>query len=248
MKDRMDQYYAGFYSDAPAANLIGSSGSFVTPDKPTYDKIGAGTNVYDYLVLLSQLLTQSLTPEQGRWVVGPPWIASLLKQDPRFTSFNTAAGRATIMSGELDASGGKAVDGFCGEIDCMDVYHSGDACKGGGRGVGRGKGGKVVVGSGGRRFALGSEGLSLYVTNTAGTTQTVIVRKGVGGGVTPGAAMRSGIGDYTTGNLSATTGTAFIGPFDPMRFAQADGSLNIDFSSGFTGKIWAVLLPPAPLI
>ncbi len=124
MKDTMDQYYAGFYSDAPAANLIGSSGSFVTPDKPTYDKIGAGTNVYDYLVLLSQLLTQSLTPEQGRWVVGPPWIASLLKQDPRFTSFNTAAGRATIMSGELDASGGKAVDGFVGEIDGMDVYQS----------------------------------------------------------------------------------------------------------------------------
>lgn len=124
MKDTMDQYYAGFYTDAPSANLIGSSGSFVTPDKPTYDKIGGGTNVYDYLVLLGQKLTESLTPEQGRWCVCPPWGISLLKQDPRFTSFNTDAGRQTIMSGKLDASGGQARDGYAGQIDGMDVYQS----------------------------------------------------------------------------------------------------------------------------
>src|SRR5258708_1090873 len=117
-----------------------------------------------------------------------------------------------------------------------------------GTSVDQANGMNVVLASGAMPSALGSEGLFLYVTNTAGTTQTVIVRKGVGGALTPAPPMRSGIADYTTGNLSATTGTAFIGPFDPMRFAQADGSLNIDFSSGFTGKIWAVLLPPAPLI
>jgi hypothetical protein len=124
VKDVMDQYFAGFYTDAPSANLIGSSSSFTTPDVPTYDKIGAGHNVYDYLVLLGQLLDQSLTPEQGRWAVIPPWGASFLKMDPRFTGYNTDAGRATIMSGKLDASGGQAEDGYVGMIDSMSVYKS----------------------------------------------------------------------------------------------------------------------------
>lgn len=96
--------------------------------------------------------------------------------------------------------------------------------------------------------ANGSEGLILYVTNTAGATKTVTVRSGVGGGATPGAAIRSGLGDYTTGNLNATTGSAFIGPLDSTRFAQLDGKINIDFSSGITGKIYALLIPAAPQI
>ena len=85
--------------------------------------------------------------------------------------------------------------------------------------------------------------LVLYVQNTTGSTKTVTVRAGVGGGANPGAAFRSGLGDLTTGNLTATTGTAFIGPFDPARFLQADGSINVDFASSMTGTIWALLKP-----
>lgn len=124
MKDTMDQYYAGFYTDAPSVNLIGSSGSPVTPSLPTQTNIGGGTTLYDYLVLLGQLLTQSLTPEQGRWAVIPPWGTSMLKQDIRFTGYNTAAARETIQSGNLDASNGQARDGYVGEIDGMDIYQS----------------------------------------------------------------------------------------------------------------------------
>jgi len=96
--------------------------------------------------------------------------------------------------------------------------------------------------------ANGSEDVILYVTNTAAATHTVTVRAGVGGGATAGAAMRSGLGDFTTGNLTASTGAAFIGPFDSMRFAQSDGSINIDFDAGFTGKIWALRVPRVPQI
>lgn len=124
MKDTMDQYYAGFYTDAPAANLIGTSGAPVTPSLPTSTNVGNGTTLYDYLVLLGQLLTQSLTPEQGRWCVCPPWGVAMLKQDIRFTSFNTDAGRQTIMTGDLDSSNGQARDGYAGQIDGMDVYQS----------------------------------------------------------------------------------------------------------------------------
>lgn len=98
------------------------------------------------------------------------------------------------------------------------------------------------------------DSLVLYVQNTTASTKTVTVRAGTttgGGAVQPGTAatypnvpaFQSGKGDLTTGNLTATTGTAFIGPFDPARFVQQDGTLNIDFASGMTGTVWAVQLP-----
>lgn len=92
--------------------------------------------------------------------------------------------------------------------------------------------------------AVGStDEIILYVQNTTASTKTVTVRAGVGTGVTPGAAFRSGIGDFVSGNLTASTGTAFIGPFDPSRFVQADGSLNVDFAASMTGTIWALQRP-----
>jgi hypothetical protein len=120
----MDQYYAGFYTDAISANLVGSSGSFVTPVVATSSNIGNGTTVYDYLVVLSQYLTQQAVPKKGRWCVCPPWVKTFLTQDIRFTSFNTDAGRATIMSGKLDASAGKATDAYLGQVEGMDLYES----------------------------------------------------------------------------------------------------------------------------
>lgn len=96
--------------------------------------------------------------------------------------------------------------------------------------------------------ANGSEDLLLYVTNTTGSTKTVTIKAGVGGGATPGAAMRSGLGDFTTGNLSATTGSAFIGPFDSMRFIQTNDRIYLDFATSMTGNIWAILVPRTPQI
>jgi hypothetical protein len=95
--------------------------------------------------------------------------------------------------------------------------------------------------------ANGSEDLLLYVTNTAGSTKTVTIKAGVGGGVTPGQAFRSGLGDFTTGNLSATTGSAFIGPLDSSRFMQLNSRIYLDFSSGMTGNVWAILIPRTPI-
>lgn len=83
--------------------------------------------------------------------------------------------------------------------------------------------------------------LVLYVQNTAAATKTVTVKAG---NSNP-PAFRNGLGDLTTSNLSANTGTAFIGPFDPSRFINADGTITVNFASGTTGTIWALLLPRA---
>ena len=114
----------------------------------------------------------------------------------------------------------------------------------------------------------GADTLVLYVQNTTASTQTVKVRAGVNSGVlaTGGYAgvstnpytgidpnsptFRGGLGDLITGNLNATTGTAWIGPFDVSRFLNVDYTVTpnnqfaaVDFSSGMTGTIWAILLP-----
>jgi flavorubredoxin len=85
------------------------------------------------------------------------------------------------------------------------------------------------------------ENLILVVTNSAGSAKNVIVRAGVGGGATPGPAFRSGLGDLTVS--VASSGTSYIGPLESARFSQLDNSLLVDFGSGATGTITALLVP-----
>ena len=97
------------------------------------------------------------------------------------------------------------------------------------------------------------ERVILYVQNSTASTQTVTVRKGANPAYLNVPAFRAGKGDLVTTNLTATTGTAWIGPLDPSWFEQPDVSsppvgnpqLFIDFSAGMTGTIWAFLLQRA---
>ena len=121
-KDTIDQFIASFYVDAIAANLVGSSGSFVTPQVPTQANVGGGQTVYDYLVVLDQFLDQQYVPQDGRWCIVPPWIRTLLTQDIRWTSFNTPAAAAVIKQGLMqEGANGNA---YIGRIEDMDVYVS----------------------------------------------------------------------------------------------------------------------------
>lgn len=130
----IDQYIAGFYTEPPAANLIGSSASPVTVAAPTQTNIGGGTTVYDEIEQLGQILTQNLIPRNGRWCVIPPWCKTFLSMDIRFTSFNTPTALANIQnyafpggsetSPDNHFSPGNAGDAFLGMIDSMRVYES----------------------------------------------------------------------------------------------------------------------------
>src|SRR5579859_2785700 len=82
----------------------------------------------------------------------------------------------------------------------------------------------------------------LYITNTAGSDKNVIVRAGVGGGATHGPAFRSGIGDLTVVCHTASGG-CIVGPLESARFAQLDGSVNLDFGTGLTGVLTVFQLP-----
>lgn len=85
--------------------------------------------------------------------------------------------------------------------------------------------------------AATAENLVLVVANTAASPYSVIVRAGASNP----PAFRAPLGDVS---VSVTNGTTkYIGPFDYARVVQSDGSLNIDFTSGMTGTIQALLLP-----
>lgn len=85
--------------------------------------------------------------------------------------------------------------------------------------------------------AANSDRLVLVVANTAAAAHNVIVRAGA---ANP-PAFRAGIGDIDFSVTNAET--AYVGPFEWARIAQSDGSVNVDFDSGFTGTILALLLP-----
>jgi hypothetical protein len=120
--DTIDQFVAGFYTDAIAANTIGSSASPTIPVVATQANIGGGQTVYDYLVVLGQKLDEQFVPDEDRWMVVPPWVESLLIQDIRWTSFNTPQARATIAD-SLDGAGGNA-NAMLGQIHDFTVYKS----------------------------------------------------------------------------------------------------------------------------
>lgn len=77
----------------------------------------------------------------------------------------------------------------------------------------------------------------LIVANTYTAPENCIIRAGAG----PVPAFRASLGDLTVSVTNATT--QVIGPFESARFAQADGSLNIDFGAAMTGTIVALRVP-----
>lgn len=89
--------------------------------------------------------------------------------------------------------------------------------------------------------APGAANLFIRFNQTFSGSKNIIVRAGsttLDNGNPP--AFRSPLGDLT---VAANAATVWVGPFDPARFVQTDGSINIDFSSGTTGTVTAFMLP-----
>jgi hypothetical protein len=87
----------------------------------------------------------------------------------------------------------------------------------------------------------------LVANSDSGAAHSVTVRAGgngntAAGGTNPGVPFEGAtVGDLVTS--IAASGTELVGPFTTDRFCQADGSLSVDFSAGFTGTIWVYQWP-----
>jgi hypothetical protein len=73
MQDKMDQYVASLYTDASAANLVGSDASPKSPNATAND----ASNVFNLIVDCGRKLSDSLVPTNGRWMIIPPAMEAL---------------------------------------------------------------------------------------------------------------------------------------------------------------------------
>lgn len=78
--------------------------------------------------------------------------------------------------------------------------------------------------------------LILVFNNTFAGAKSIIVRAGASNP----PAFRSGKGDLTITN---TTQVSYVGPLEPARYLQSDGSINIDFTAATTGTVLALIRP-----
>lgn len=115
--------------------------------------------------------------------------------------------------------------------------------------------GTAIDASNGMQFSVVTTGVPaaanidhvlIYVSNSTASTKTVTVVAGANTTTAPNTpAFRAGLGNLVTGNLTASTGTAFIGPLDVSRFIQPDGTVQLNFAASMTGTIWVFLIARA---
>jgi hypothetical protein len=100
----VDSFMASLYTDISASNQIGSDGAPITGTWAA-----AGTMAYDRLVDMSVLLDQNDVPEEGRWVIVPPWFEGYLLKDARFVGFGTVAQDDRLRNGAVGRAAGFTV-------------------------------------------------------------------------------------------------------------------------------------------
>lgn len=101
LRSAVDTYIASLYTDATGA--IGSTASPVTVTEPV---TASNKLAYAYLVDLSVDLDTRDVPEDGRFVVVPPWFHGLLLQDTRFVGTGSAQADAVVRNGIVGEAAG----------------------------------------------------------------------------------------------------------------------------------------------
>lgn len=103
----VDAYVSSLYTDVAPANTIGTDGAPITGAWTA-----SGTMAYDRLVDMGVMLDNADVPEEGRWIVVPPWFFAYLDKDQRFIGSGTPAQDERLRNG------------FIGRAAGFDVYKS----------------------------------------------------------------------------------------------------------------------------
>lgn len=100
LRDVADQYIASFYTGVAAGNTIGDDTTPIVPTK---------NDAYEHLVDLAVILTDAKVPQEGRWVIVPPWYYGLLLKDDRFIDASRAGTTDGLRNGEVGKAAGFTV-------------------------------------------------------------------------------------------------------------------------------------------
>jgi capsid protein len=119
LRNAADQFVAAQYVDISSANNVdGSNDTNPLEINPTTDgspvaNIVGQSLAYEALVDASVTLDENDIPEDGRFIIVPPWYGGQLEKDQRFVSFGTAANRNDLENGIIGTNGAKTqVAGF----------------------------------------------------------------------------------------------------------------------------------------
>lgn len=98
LRDVLDGFLAGLYTDISANNFVGTDGS------PT--ALTSAALAYEALVDLGTKLDEADVPSDGRFCVIPPWVEGLMLKDQRFVSFGTSANVDNLANGRIGRAAG----------------------------------------------------------------------------------------------------------------------------------------------
>jgi hypothetical protein len=99
LRDVSDTYIAGLYT--AFTNTLG--------DDTTPIAIDTAAKAYEYLVDLGVMLDEANVPQEGRWVILPPWYHGRLQKDDRFVKSGTPTGDQVLRNGQVGEAAGFTV-------------------------------------------------------------------------------------------------------------------------------------------
>lgn len=97
LRDEVDQFIAGKYGDASAANLIGTTAAPKLPNNTA----GDAQNVYKLITQCRKCLVKSNVPTGGWWMVVQPEFYAILLNEDKFVSAEKAGTTAGLRTGEV---------------------------------------------------------------------------------------------------------------------------------------------------
>ena len=125
MKIAIDtQVFANIYTDVDAANTgiaagvksgvfnLGTTGSAVAVSK---------TNILDYIIDMGTVLDEQNAPQDGRWLVIPPWLAGMIKKSDLKDASLTGDGSSILRNGRIGS-----INNFTLYISNLLSYYTAD--------------------------------------------------------------------------------------------------------------------------
>lgn len=98
LKNVADQFIASLAEGVAPQNTIGSTASPVV--------LANATEAYEYLVDLSTLLDEANVPEEGRFVVVPPFYEGYMLKDNRFVKSGVLPAETRLLNGMIGQAAG----------------------------------------------------------------------------------------------------------------------------------------------
>jgi HK97 family phage major capsid protein len=105
IRDAIDSVIASLYTDAAAANLIGTDAAPKTPNLSQ----GDASNIYNLIEDCGVALSESKVPLEGRWMIVPPRFAGLIRKDLKLTAAAPQIAQPGMLNGSITRLGGFSI-------------------------------------------------------------------------------------------------------------------------------------------